>query len=552
MLFSFLLISLAVNILVQAQLIPDSRWTESNITISRQERIDIAAQALDTTIAMLDSNMLFGSQNGSKTSLSDTARLFAQLAAFDGLSNQTKYMDRVRKYFDLRGTRGGGNLTAASTETSSANYVLLYGTAAQQAIKYYGKGSVLEDIPSGIEFFLQSRTAKSASGGKPIGTPSFSNGCFEVFRNNSQMDAILGDSNWASEPGPDGQILLANSSSVSIEFYTNTFSAQQYYDTFKPLFAERTQGIANVLEDPFSSFDTKSLSSDDCGARISLGEGVAKPIYLDGNTTLSAAKNSFDETALREQIVDAINVLDTWHAAGDKDELKDGSGKPVFNIAPLNMGELLFSLYTAHQNLGAYSDMQAYIGAYISSRYNEFHRNITSDPSYMGWNSSESSSLDMKTRLSISYTLLAGIGMAPADALTSDNGSLTRGSTNVPVGGIIGGVIGGIVLLVLLALGIILAIRRRRRNGKPRSIQPLPPADPFMLRISEKRVVNQSNAPSHWQVKDGGPGGVTRQVSRSVKSFIDDDYSEEERDHDSGWRPDPSSRRLPPTYAEAV
>ncbi|KAK7022699.1 hypothetical protein VNI00_017025 [Paramarasmius palmivorus] len=524
--------------------------------MSRQERIDIAAQALDTTMAMLDSNVLLGLQNGSKTSLSNTARLIAQLAAFDGLSNQTRYMERVRKYFDLRGTRGNGNLTTASTEASSADYVLLYGIAAQQAIKYYGKGSVLEDIPSGIDFFLQSRTANSASAGKPIGTPLFPNRCFEDFRNNSQMDTILDDSIWASEPGPDGQMLLANSSSVSIEFYTNTlwhkFSARQYYDTFKPSFAERTQGIANVLEDSFSSFDTKSLGSD-CGGKFYLGNGVAKPIYLDGNTTLSAAKNSFDETALREQIVDAITVLDTWHAAGDKDEFKDSSGKPVFNIAPLNMGELLFSLYTAHQNLGAYSDMQAYIGAYISSRYNEFHRNITSDPSYTGWNSSESSSLDMKTRLSISYTLLAGIGMAPADALTSDNGSLTRGSTDVPVGGIIGGVIGGIVLLVLLALGIILAIRRhRRRNGKPRSIQPLPPADPFMLRISEKRVVNQSNAPSHWQVKDGGPGGVTRQVSRSVKSFIDDDYSEEERDHDSGWRPDRSSRRLPPTYAEAV
>ncbi|KAK7027449.1 hypothetical protein VNI00_015192 [Paramarasmius palmivorus] len=383
-------------------------------------------------------------------------------------------MERARKYFDLRGFRGAGNLTAAST---------LYGTAAQQAIKNYGKGNILEDIPSGIDFFLQSRTDsdKSASGGKPIGTPSSSNG---FFRNNSQMDAILDDSNWASEPGPDG-----------------------------------------------------SLSSDDCGARISLGKGVAaKPIYLDGNTTLSAAKDSFDETELREEIVDAIRVLDTWR--GDKDEIKDSSPK----------------------------------------QYNEFHRDITSNPSYAGWNSSESSSLNMKTRIFFPYTLLAGLDMAPPDALTSDNhDGLTMGSTIVSVGSIVGGVIGGIILLVLLALAIILAMYHRRWSGpggaeealaaanavdaigkssydrddyiesahvtaRPARPMPVAPTTPS----KEEQVVNQSNAiaPEHWQLKERDPGEVIRQgalsltltvrVIRSVKSLIDYDYSEEERDHDSG------------------
>ncbi|KAK7022698.1 hypothetical protein VNI00_017024 [Paramarasmius palmivorus] len=89
--------------------------------MSRQERIGFALQALNTTVKMLDSNFMLA--DNSSVPLSNTARLFAQLAAFDEITQQTMFKETVLQYFDIRGIDGSGNL---STRTN------LYGMAAQQ------------------------------------------------------------------------------------------------------------------------------------------------------------------------------------------------------------------------------------------------------------------------------------------------------------------------------------------------------------------------------------------------------------------------------------
>ncbi|KAK0216402.1 hypothetical protein IW262DRAFT_1277251, partial [Armillaria fumosa] len=67
-----------------------------NITLSKEDRISIASAALETAINNLNQSAQFG--DGEYES---PGRLYAQMAEFDRLTNQTKYKDMLKKYFVL-------------------------------------------------------------------------------------------------------------------------------------------------------------------------------------------------------------------------------------------------------------------------------------------------------------------------------------------------------------------------------------------------------------------------------------------------------------------
>ncbi|KAK0188239.1 hypothetical protein F5146DRAFT_1062608 [Armillaria mellea] len=84
-------------LLVAAQdFTPSSSWRSPNVTTSQDDRISIAGAALDKTIGFLQSD---GSFNGS--AYGTPGMLYAQMAEFDRVTNQTKYKDMLKKYFPL-------------------------------------------------------------------------------------------------------------------------------------------------------------------------------------------------------------------------------------------------------------------------------------------------------------------------------------------------------------------------------------------------------------------------------------------------------------------
>ncbi|KAK7027464.1 hypothetical protein VNI00_015209 [Paramarasmius palmivorus] len=218
--------------------------------------------------------------------------------------------------------------------------------------------------------------------------------------------------------------------------------------------------------------------------------------------------------------------------------------------------------------------MRSYLEAYISDQYNTLLDNIISaDSSYNNWNNTKSSEMDIKRRLSISYTLLAGIGMPEIDQVSAGNLSNSPLTHSGPAAGAIaGGSVGALVLVALSILAWVLYNRRRRRNWSEQSKNTDP--EPFALQISDKQLVTTDNAPRDWQLKDwsgrnwigvgesmdvadvaprarrySSPATLVP-VPETVSASLN--QADGERDHDSRWRPSGAHRRLPPTYEDAM
>ncbi|KAK0213932.1 hypothetical protein IW262DRAFT_1466493 [Armillaria fumosa] len=75
---------------------PSSSWRSPNVTTSQDDRISIAGAALDKTIGFFLSN---GSFNDS--AYGTPGILYAQMAEFDRITNQTKYKESLKEYFPL-------------------------------------------------------------------------------------------------------------------------------------------------------------------------------------------------------------------------------------------------------------------------------------------------------------------------------------------------------------------------------------------------------------------------------------------------------------------
>ncbi|KAK7027457.1 hypothetical protein VNI00_015202 [Paramarasmius palmivorus] len=480
--------------LVRSELVPDPNWTRPNITIPRQERVRLASEALDTTAKMLDSNLILA--DSSSTPLSNTARLFTQLAVFDEITMQSDFKKIVQRYFDIRGDCGSGNLTMQTK---------LYNTVANELPASY-KISPMADI-------------------------SFVFDCSDNLT--SGFDLVL--------------IALQN---LSMDYALVETFDEMYQVTLRPDWRCMADEMEAVIK-RFNSSSYRISCPDKPGdAAIEYLNGITgggPSIFLDSKTSLSQGMNSFDEVIIRESAFQAVSALELWNVF----EPTERDAGP---------GEFLFSLSRASQRLGSLAEIQAYLHAYISDQYNTLLDNITSaDPSYNDWNKTESTHMDMWKRLSISYTLLAGIGMPEII-------SKTRGESEVPVGRIAGGTIGGVVIICASAsFTIVVDVETNSSNLR---ITPFP---------NHKQLVTTNNAPRDWQIKDrsglnrtGAEGdgsealdaaprpGSQRYPSPATFAPVQEPAPEEanrpdgERDQDSGWRPSGAHRLLPPAYEDAM
>ncbi|KAK0443433.1 uncharacterized protein EV420DRAFT_1237537, partial [Desarmillaria tabescens] len=95
-----------------------------NITSSKDDRISIASAALEKAISMLQPNGQFNVS--SDTTYETAGRLYAQMAEFDRLTNQTKYKQALKQCFALAESVSSEFLTTTN-----------YGYAAARAYDIY-------------------------------------------------------------------------------------------------------------------------------------------------------------------------------------------------------------------------------------------------------------------------------------------------------------------------------------------------------------------------------------------------------------------------------
>ncbi|KAK7439987.1 hypothetical protein VKT23_017240 [Stygiomarasmius scandens] len=77
--------------------IPSSSWRKPNIITSPSERVDIARAALELAISHL--NISDAQFDGRPFGVAGI--LYAQMAEFDLLTNQTKYQSDLKNYFSM-------------------------------------------------------------------------------------------------------------------------------------------------------------------------------------------------------------------------------------------------------------------------------------------------------------------------------------------------------------------------------------------------------------------------------------------------------------------
>ncbi|KAJ7323025.1 hypothetical protein DFH08DRAFT_712035, partial [Mycena albidolilacea] len=137
-----------------------------NITISLEDRINIAGAAIETAISKLGPDAQFDGQ-----SLGYAGQLYSQMAEFDIASNQTKYKDTLKEYF-----------LKAPHRSSNFSDVLYYGHAGAMAYAAY-KDQVFLDYAIQSWWFGQTYTLTSqqvAAGKTGVKNITLSSQCQEI------------------------------------------------------------------------------------------------------------------------------------------------------------------------------------------------------------------------------------------------------------------------------------------------------------------------------------------------------------------------------------
>ncbi|KAG7099243.1 hypothetical protein E1B28_001106 [Marasmius oreades] len=91
------LVSILVLSVAAQGFVPNPAWRNASITTSPEERIAVAKDALDVTLSMMVDEK--GQLKFEDTNYGAAANLFAQMAQFDGFTNQSIYRNQLLNLF---------------------------------------------------------------------------------------------------------------------------------------------------------------------------------------------------------------------------------------------------------------------------------------------------------------------------------------------------------------------------------------------------------------------------------------------------------------------
>ncbi|KAK0244422.1 hypothetical protein EDD85DRAFT_808019 [Armillaria nabsnona] len=491
-------------LLVAAQdFIPSSSWRSPNVTTSQDDRISIAGAALDKTAGFFLSD---GSFNDS--AYGTPGMLYAQMAEFDRITNQTKYKDVLKKYFPLMEAVRPYFLDEFS-----------YGYAAARAYEVYQDETFLDYAitswtSAGAYTLSDSDTSSGSTLGKSFNVQATCQGSETDQDNPTIVGLATGVSALLAEATGNKTYLDAAISSA-------TFIHSHLYN------------VQSVVQDNISA-----RKNDSC----SVGSGINpynSGLFIEGLAILdSISGNATTQTLLRETVAAAV-TNNAWQ--GDDGIIANGNSK----VGDLLMMRGLGAVYWRNTT---YSDMRNYVKEYIGVQYNAVLDLATSNgtnvygASWVGPPSSVFSSDNQTTALSVLINGILLKDQEPPSSNTSDSGSSSgsgsgsgsgssSGSTpdkssSSPAGAIAGGVVGGIALLVIIGLVVFFVRRRRRREKTRRSVlldddfsPSSPPAPtPFImapLTSTQSNSDRQPYSPTNSQRSEKVPAGGRSHVGQS-------------------------------------
>ncbi|KAK7045840.1 hypothetical protein VNI00_007254 [Paramarasmius palmivorus] len=458
-------------LLVSAQsLVPSSSWRKPNITISKQDRVSIAASALDLAIVSLGPDLTYLNTESPDAGLRGTARLHMQLAAFDSASNTTRYQYRVQQFYSQRGD-GTANLSDPSAVgPAGLLYFLLYGYGACRAYMTYKNPAFLLTAESvwsrlnnqTVTDNLNCDTQHFAYNGGLIGTSTENGTLFRGYENGLYLilSGLLSD-------------ITSNATYWSAAQSTEDFIQRNMYPhpgTVEPI----------IISNCSKRFKDELLSTEDTAI-------VIQGLSIFESIQRKRGDSGSDDTAkqLRQAVSAATTRVGSWIQ-------EDGVMKPSAG-------------YTAHALGYTYehtpdTEMKSYIQSFLSVQYNSIldQARTPGGNEYGDWIGPPASFFDSSKQTSACQALIAAISLPEQSNVTNSTSDTPGKSRRFNVGAIAGGVVAGVVLLVVILAIVVMLIRRRKRRFEESGIsRPFTAREPTSVQTSTKGFGGSSGQPSN-------------------------------------------------------
>ncbi|KAF5338860.1 hypothetical protein D9758_015565 [Tetrapyrgos nigripes] len=511
---------------------PDLAWRKPNITISPEDRVNIASTALEKAISNLTDNAQFDGELSRLVHVSldltssvfglfiftfnfgipvpvpitstittnripgipfygSAAILYAQIAEFDRLTNQTKYKDQLKGYF--RSAEGlfalflhplcvlrylfsdpfppsrsepliGWLLNVAFPV--SLNYGLTYGYAATRAYAAYKDDDFLnfatDSWTSGYNYTLKQNEVDAKS--TPVKEFGISQTC--------QGITMAGGTFWTTDPAEPSLNGLGTGSFFVLSAALAEATSNQ---TFLNAAAQsltfihaHLYNVEGVVQDTISANE---------GEQCATANGVFaynSGLMIEGLAILAEVTGNASTQQLLRETVDAAIRNDAWQG-------KDGvvtNGGELFCDTSTVYGLLVRGLSAAYYRNTTPSDMRNYIKDYLGVQYNAILEQATTGQTNIygsSWVGPPYSTFYGDNQTLAISGLLAAIPLTndtlPTNSPSGSDGDGEDGSKNSQsksnIGPIVGGVVGGIAFLSLPVGGFFL-FRKRQRSRQER------------------------------------------------------------------------------------
>ncbi|KAK0495194.1 hypothetical protein EDD18DRAFT_1393864 [Armillaria luteobubalina] len=423
---------------------PLSSWRSPNVTTSQGDRISIVGAALDKTIGFL-LNFAYATPG----------MLYAQMAEFDRITNQTKYKEYLKEYFPLMEAARPNFLDEyhlliflLSLPLQKLNNGLYYGYAAARAYEVYQDKIFLDYAitswtSAGAYTLSDSDTSSGSMPGKSFTVQATCQGI-----------TMAGGTFWATDTGNAVIDVLATGSYLVL-------SALLAEATGNKTYLDAAVSSATFIQSHLS--DAKHVVQDNISARQSDSCSTSSEIspynsglFIEGLAILDSISGNATIQSLLHDTVAAAVSNNAWQG-------NDG----IIATRDSRIGDLLImrGLGAMYWRNTTYSDMRNYVREYIGVQYNAVLDLATTNgtnvysASWVGPPSSVFSSDNQTIALSVLINGIMLKDQEPPSSNTSDSGSSSgpssgfdSGSTpdsksSTPTGAIAGGVVGGIALL---------------------------------------------------------------------------------------------------------
>ncbi|KAK7030968.1 hypothetical protein VNI00_013916 [Paramarasmius palmivorus] len=433
-----------------SKFVTNPNWQTSDITVTSEERIEIAKAAIEKTLSIFVVNGQTQIDNTTHDgNYGPAGRLYSQMADFDAATKQTLYKDRLLEYF-------------AQAEALHPSFLhgKAHGIAATHAYKVYSDSVFLTYAEnawkSGTDFTLNEENLQS-------GTIPFKN---VTIKPTCGALSMAGGTFWITDPNDAYVNTLATASYLLVSaLLAESTKDDKYRDAAMKTESFYFNLLRNARGDLLDGVHGDLCSNSDASHPSNEGlmmEGLAVLASVTQNETI--AEHFFD-------VLERTILNSNWHSANGI------INADTAQASAEHVGQYIVRGLTAFYNRNTTpSELRTYIRGYLGVQYNAVLDNAREpgDDVYgASWIGPPFSTFALDNQTNALTALVAAIPLHNETVDPTPTGTNKTTSPNSPnddsqkslnLGAIVGGVVGGLAFLALLITLVLCLLRRRQRK----------------------------------------------------------------------------------------